>query len=412
MAAITYVMDPPEGQVRSLTNLPSSAGEVVPAGVATTIIALIAVSLRVFTRKFVVKSVLGADDYLCLTGLAFSFVFLGVTLTLLNLGAGNHLWDISMAEYSPKFWLTTLGSTLVYGFCIALAKLSVLAFYLRISPDRVIRRAVHILICLVCIYTFCFILLNIFRCRPISANWDLSVKGDCIDKEIPILTLAIANILIDLCVLCLPIRIVIPLQIPTPQKVSLALLFATGGFVCIASIKRTVVTYPLLHTVDYTWHLPQQLIWSFIEVNAGLICASVPALKPFCMRYIPFLIHSRLRSQEKSSKNRYSHSQEKRKSRHPYSNSYELPSREEFGNGSNPSQDEEARLWTMMGEKNNALESVDTKQDSDSMETLTEQLPEPPAKPEPALVGFTTKRSQNIGGIQVTKETVITYGPS
>ena len=62
MAAITYVMDPPEGQVRSLTNLPSSAGEVVPAGVATTIIALIAVSLRIFTRKFVVKSVLGADD--------------------------------------------------------------------------------------------------------------------------------------------------------------------------------------------------------------------------------------------------------------------------------------------------------------------------------------------------------------
>lgn len=183
--------------------------------------------------------------------------------------------------------------------------------------------------------------------------------------------------------------------------------------VCIASIKRTIVTYPLLHAVDYTWHLPQQLIWSFIEVNAGLICASVPALKPFCMRYIPFLIHARLRSQEKSSKNRCTHSQERRKSHHPYSNSYELPSREEFGDGgNNPSQDEEARLWTMMGDKNNAFESVDMKQDSDSMETLTGRLPEPPAKPEPALVGFTTKRSQNIGGIQVTKETVITYGPS
>lgn len=151
------------------------------------------------------------------------------THPVLNFGAGSHLWDVSMAEYSPKFWLTTLGSTLVYGFCIVLAKLSVLAFYLRISPDRVIRRAVHVLICLVCIYTFCFLVLNIFRCRPVSANWDLSVEGDCIDRQIPMLTLAIANILIDLSVLCLPIRIVIPLQIPTPQKISLALLFATGG---------------------------------------------------------------------------------------------------------------------------------------------------------------------------------------
>ncbi|KAM5351078.1 hypothetical protein ACJ41O_003801 [Fusarium nematophilum] len=408
--APTYVMEPPEGEARSLVDLPNSASGVLPAGITTTVIALIAVCLRIFTRKYVVKGVLGADDYLCLCGLAFSFVYLGVSLALLKLGAGNHMWDIPMSDYSPKFLQHTLAATLIYGICIALAKLSVLAFVLRISPDRLLRRAVHSLIALVCVYTFAYVVLVIFRCRPVAATWDADINGDCVDKLIPMLTLAIANIVIDLCVLLLPIRIVLPLQIPLRQKISLAILFATGGFVCIASIKRTIITSPLLHATDYTWKVPPQMIWSFIEVNSGLICASVPALKPFCMRYIPFLLHSRLRSQEKNSKTRFSHSQEKRKSRHPYSESYELGSRGgESAEGN--IQDEERRLWSVIGEKKTALESVDTKQDTDSLESLNDKLPAAPAKPEPALVGFTTKRSQNVGGIQITKETVITYGP-
>lgn len=151
------------------------------------------------------------------------------------------------------------------------------------------------------------------------------------------------------------------------------------------------------------------IIWSFIELNAGLICASVPTLKPFCMRYIPFLIHGGFCSQTKLSKNRYSlgHEKPKRHSSNPYSDSYEMPSREELPQDS--PMDEEARLWSMIGEKNTALESVDTKQDSDSVDSVSDKLPI--QQPEPALIGFTTRRTQNVGGIQVTKETIITYGP-
>lgn len=92
-----------------------------------------------------------------------------------------------------------------------------------------IRRAVHTLISLICVYTLVYIFLMIFRCRPVSSGWDLTVEGQCIDSLVPMLTLSIANIVIDLFVLLLPIRIVIPLQIPLRQKISLALLFATGG---------------------------------------------------------------------------------------------------------------------------------------------------------------------------------------
>ncbi|KAM0219018.1 hypothetical protein ACHAQI_001342 [Fusarium lateritium] len=134
MAPATYLMEPPEGQVRTLVNPPSSGGGVLPCGVATTAIALIVVSLRIFTRKVVVKSVLGIDDCKSISILISNHHGL-----ILNLGAGNHMWDIPAEKYIPKFWQTSIGATLTYAAAISFAKLSVLTFYLRISPDKWVR---------------------------------------------------------------------------------------------------------------------------------------------------------------------------------------------------------------------------------------------------------------------------------
>ncbi|KAH7267688.1 uncharacterized protein BKA55DRAFT_500286 [Fusarium redolens] len=401
-----FLMEPPEGQTRTLVNPPSSGSGVIPCGVTTTIIASIIVILRVFTRRYVVKSVLGADD----SSLCFSFIFLGIslTLTVLNLGAGNHMWDIPVAEYVPKFWQTSIGATLTYATSISLAKLSVLTFYLRISPDRFVRRAVHVLMALVCSYTFVYICLVVFRCQPVSSGWDLAIEGKCIDMDVLVIFLVICSVVIDTFVLLLPIRIVQPLQIPTRQKVSLAVLFATGGFIIIVTIRRATITLPILDAPDYTWALPRQLVLSFIEVNTSIVCVSIPALKPFCVRYIPFLIHPRLRSQEKNSKKSNSHSQEKRKSHTLDNDSYEMPDRRDFGE-ENP-QEDEARLCPTIPEHNPALES-DGAMDTESLDSSADQVPPVAAKPKPALASFSTKRSQSVNGIQVTRETVITYGP-
>lgn len=66
--------------------------------------------------------------------------------------------------------------------------------------------------------------------------------------------------------------------------------------VCAATIQRTVILPGLLRATDYTWEVPPQMIWGFVEINAGLVCASVPALRPFFTRYLPFIIASHLSS--------------------------------------------------------------------------------------------------------------------
>jgi hypothetical protein len=94
-----YLMDPPPGYTRQPENPPSSAGGVIPAGATMTGFALIIVIIRIFTRKWVVKGPLGADDCmslyafacswdgranwidLCIASMIFSFGFLAATLT-------------------------------------------------------------------------------------------------------------------------------------------------------------------------------------------------------------------------------------------------------------------------------------------------------------------------------------------
>lgn len=112
-----------------------------------------------------------------------------------------------------------------------LAKISLLFLYLRISPDRKFHTVVKTLVAAFALYAVIYAMISIFGCRPISASWDLALaeEGQCVDKPGFFLAASIANIVMDLAILLIPIPIVIPLQIPRRQKISLLLLFATGG---------------------------------------------------------------------------------------------------------------------------------------------------------------------------------------
>lgn len=101
--------------------------------------------------------------------------------------------------------------------------------YLRLPPDRVFRRAVYMLLAITSLHMIAYILMSIFLCRPVSAQWDLAITGNCVDKFSLMMTLSIANIVIDMAVLGLPIGVIVPIQMPRMQKASLLVLFAMGG---------------------------------------------------------------------------------------------------------------------------------------------------------------------------------------
>lgn len=88
------------------------------------------------------------------------------------------------------------------------------------------------------------------------------------------------NIVTDIWIIVLPIKTLSGILRPRREKIALGIIFGVGLFATITSIIR-------LHTI-YTYTLAKDLfresilvnVWSMLEINIGIICASVPALKP------------------------------------------------------------------------------------------------------------------------------------
>ncbi|KAI8313609.1 Satratoxin biosynthesis SC1 cluster protein 4 [Colletotrichum sp. SAR11_240] len=191
--------------------------------------------------------------------------------------------------------------------------------------------------------------------------------------------------------------IIIPLQMPKRQKWSLIALFATGGFVCLCAIRRTILLPPLFQSKDSTRDVEKQLNWASVEVNAGIICASVPALKPFFMRYLPMFVHSHITGSSKKSNANYQNYQtsmpysttveNNRKRRNVQSEAYELHSHDDLSLSSHEmpkagSDEDVTKLWSGSAFRNDrtsqlltTIESKTMDMDANSVDSAGEIMP-------------------------------------
>ena len=87
--------------------------------------------------------------------------------------------------------------------------------------------------------------------------------------------------------------VVSKLQLPMKQRIALLAVFALGGFVCVVSMIRIKSLVDISRSPDVSWSNPPAAEWSAIEVNVGIICASLPSLKAAITRFFPRLFSSR-----------------------------------------------------------------------------------------------------------------------
>lgn len=283
--ASKYVMEPPPGEKRFGGE--SIQSNMAACAITTALIALAVVVLRLYTRFFLTEAKFQLDDAFVCCAAICSIVLIPVSYEIMSTGVGLHLWDVTMEQYYPGLNIWTLVATLVYAWAVILSKLSILAFYLRLSPQRWFRVITFSLMgaaaCYVMIYTFMFI----FRCDPIEKNWyNMIERGSCMDSKTIMIVLSVLNIVMDVMTLILPIPVIMKLNMRLAQRISIILIMSSGVFVCAIAIQRTVQMIGALTSTDYTWDITEQFYWSYLEVNAGILCASVPALKPFAKRHL------------------------------------------------------------------------------------------------------------------------------
>ncbi|KAL4874376.1 hypothetical protein BJY04DRAFT_226121 [Aspergillus karnatakaensis] len=286
-----YMAEPPAGKERFQGE--SIQANMAACAIATPLIALAVVVLRLYTRFFLTAARFQMDDVFVCCAAISSIILIPMAFKIMDAGVGLHMWDVTMAQYNPGLGIWTLVTTIFYAWAVIFSKLSILAFYLRLSPQKWFRMLalglMGVCICYVILYTFLFI----FRCKPIAQNWDITItSGSCINTETIMTVLSVANIVMDVLTLILPIPVIMNLKMRLAQRISVILIFSSGIFVCAIAIKRTIQMLDALTSPDYTWDITEQFYWSYIEVNAGILCASVPALKPFAKRHLATMFGS------------------------------------------------------------------------------------------------------------------------
>lgn len=91
--------------------------------------------------------------------------------------------------------------------CASFAKLALLVFYLRLSPEKWFRMAVWASIGLIAGYTPAIFLALLFACNPVYAPWtlDLDTPAECIDTTALFIATCVVNIFTDVVIFVLPI---------------------------------------------------------------------------------------------------------------------------------------------------------------------------------------------------------------
>ena len=133
-------------------------------------------------------------------------------------------------------------------------KLSFLCFYWRIFPTKFIRIGCYIIGFLCLGWMISIQIVNLIQCRPLKAVWYVEMQAlpetKCIDLKLFFLGNSIANCVIDLATVLLPIPPILKLHTSPRRRIGIAAIFLLGGmYVTIPILTFRSLCYRLVLTI-------------------------------------------------------------------------------------------------------------------------------------------------------------------
>ncbi|KAI1457196.1 integral membrane protein [Annulohypoxylon moriforme] len=264
-------------------------------GILLAVMVTIILAIRLYARKWLTRG-LGLDDVFIL--LAY---FPATAYTIIGVVAedeyqwNRHTWDLELEYFVPGLQLIFVNQML-FDLATSLTKLSILALLYRLtsaSGDRKMTIAVLVSITIISLNCFIFIIVNVFQCTPLSEFWELSFEPqNCIDQDAHLRAVNLINTLTDWLVVLLPLKTALGLNLPRRQYSMVIFLFGFGVLASSAGIARCYFMWMLTTSFDTVWNNWSSWFCSALELNIGIICASIPATKPFFFRYLPSIFET------------------------------------------------------------------------------------------------------------------------
>ncbi|PIA98112.1 hypothetical protein CB0940_05648 [Cercospora beticola] len=238
--AQTPAASSPPGVTSDLLHPPTK--NILPGVVAAIIgmfIAAIFLTIRIYTKVFLARR-FGFDDVALLLSKALSVV-VQVLIVYLKMQKieGVHVWDLSVPNFKTMGLFTGV-SVILYVWTTALAKVSILMLYLRISPEKWFIFSIYATITFVTSFATAATAALIFACLPLERVWDPTVTyGHCINRGKVYLSMAGMNAATDIIILVLPMPLLNRLNLAFRQKVGVMLIFGVGSlYVCTSTLPR------------------------------------------------------------------------------------------------------------------------------------------------------------------------------
>ncbi|PHH72883.1 hypothetical protein CDD82_5752 [Ophiocordyceps australis] len=179
---------------------------------------------------------LGWDD-----GFALATALTGVPSTVFNAtvlprnGIGRDVWTQTPKQIT-SFARTFYVMEIIYFAEVAFVKLAMLFFYVRIFPAANVRRLLTGTIVFVSLYGVAYVVAAIFQCTPISYHWhqwDGMHHGRCINVNGLAWSNAILSIVLDFCMLAIPLWQLKILRMDWKKKAGVAVMFCVGTLLVV-----------------------------------------------------------------------------------------------------------------------------------------------------------------------------------
>lgn len=281
--------DPPDpNEVVPLANRRKVAiGVVLPF----LVLSWIAVALRLHTRLHIVRQP-GWDDAFVTIAAVFNVVAQIAFIGGIENGIGQHLIHIlGILPTAMKWFYVANAAYTTTTICI---KLSLLCQYLRLFQQSYLRLITIILLVTVCLWGGTFSFLAWFPCFPIRGFWDKSMvpPAKCYafgyrtttEAKTTLLAFAGTNLSLDVVVFLVPLSEYLQPNLKRKQVLAMTGLFAIGSIVVLMAVLRLWSGLKYNHRgvlkYDWTFWLPEVLIFSCLEVDFAIMCASMPIFWP------------------------------------------------------------------------------------------------------------------------------------
>lgn len=256
------------------------------------------VALRLACRRHL-KARISHDDIAILVALVLCWLLSVLLILCAVYGSGRHT---ILSPPSDIFRFVQMEYAIELTYCVAITtiKFSILLFYRRVFINQTTSKKFVVLWYTITVWCFLWGISTFFaaafQCTPISYGWTQftgKTTGKCVDFTALLLSTAVINICTDVAVLVLPMPLVWRLKIERSQKFAVSGIFLLGGFVCVASLIRSVYL-PRVVSADPLWTALDAGYWSIIEPGVGIISASLPSLGPILRKAFPLQSRNRV----------------------------------------------------------------------------------------------------------------------